>query len=190
MSRVDPDRQRPLADLPENRGLYLFLVRLREAARVKIGALGQHRLDAGWYVYTGHARRNLVQRVQRHFKPRKRVRWHIDRLVELPVAEPLGAVVLGTRDHPDWDECSLNRKIGVALDASAPVPGFGAGDCSGRCPAHLWYVNRPLSLLLLSAVSPRAAVVLPRGGKKGHDPSPEWPLNLPRYFQVETRHDD
>ena len=83
MSRVDPDRQRPIADLPENRGLYLFLVRLHETARVKIGALGQHRLDAGWYVYTGHARRNLVQRVQRHFKPRKRVRWHIDRLVEL-----------------------------------------------------------------------------------------------------------
>jgi Uri superfamily endonuclease len=175
-----------LPEVPENRGLYLFLVRLHEPVRLKVGALGTFALEAGWYIYTGRARRNLVERVRRHFQTHKRVRWHIDRLIERREAEPLGAVVLGQREHPDWSECSLNQKVGRKLGAVAPVPGFGASDCSEGCPAHLWYVDKPLSLLQLACVSEKAALVLPRDGSSGDRPSPDWPLCLPRYFQVDT----
>jgi Uri superfamily endonuclease len=186
MSRSEADPGRPLADIPENRGYYLFLVRLLEPVRLSVGAIGEHELPAGWYVYTGRARRNLMQRVRRHFRPRKRVRWHIDRLIEAPGARPLGAVVLGLRDHPDWSECFVNQKVGAILGAEVPIPGFGAGDCTEGCRAHLWYVGRPLSLLQLAQVSSRSAVVLPRGRGPAPGPSPDWPLGMPRYFQVDT----
>ncbi|MFO7655070.1 MAG: GIY-YIG nuclease family protein [Candidatus Krumholzibacteriia bacterium] len=185
MSFTDEELQRPHAAAPENRGLYLFLVRLETGVRISVGALGEHDLPPGWYVYTGRARRNLVQRVRSHFKPHKKVRWHIDRLIEQPAAVPLGAVLLSTREHPDLSECELNSKVGVQLGARAPVPGFGASDCSRRCPAHLWYVPHAVSLLQLASVSPKAAMVLPRRFRSADGPSPEWPLSMPRYFQVD-----
>jgi Uri superfamily endonuclease len=186
MTVTRDNARRPAPDVPENRGLYLFLVRLHEPVRLKVGALGTFDLRPGWYVYTGRARRNLVQRVQRHFKARRRIRWHIDRLIEHAAAQPLGAVILGQREHPDLSECGLNRRVARALDAEAPVPGFGASDCSAGCPAHLWYVAEPLSLLRLARVSDRAALILPRPRRAGEKPSPDWPLSVPRYFQVDT----
>ena len=57
MTGSQQKQPRLAADDPRNRGVYLVLVRRRKALRVKVGALGWFDFFAGWYIYTGKARR-------------------------------------------------------------------------------------------------------------------------------------
>ena len=70
-----------------NSGLYVLVIELVEHARIRVGALADLDLEPGWYVYTGSARRNLRQRVERHRRPKNRIRWHIDYQTSHPVAQ-------------------------------------------------------------------------------------------------------
>lgn len=107
-----------------------------------MGALGRCRLEAGWYLYVGSARRSLARRVERHARKAKPLRWHVDRLTGLAAARVQGALLLpGTRRS----ECSLNRAVGRLPGVRAPVHGFGASDCSQGCPAHLWHSRRRIA---------------------------------------------
>lgn len=140
-------------------GYYVFLLRLIEPTTVRIGALGEHLFAAGWYLYTGRARRNLHERVARHWSLKPTRRWHFDYLSNVLGSEPVGAVVVPLDGA--LDECSLNRRVGALVGSHVPVPGFGASDCRSDCPAHLWYSAAPVSLLGLSRVHGEAAILMP-----------------------------
>jgi sugar fermentation stimulation protein A len=132
-----------------NSGLYVLILRLKRRARIRIGALGTHTLEPGYYLYVGSARRNLQQRLSRHMAKKKTVRWHIDHLTVLPAVDRMSAVSV----RQGASECSLNRRIGMLPDMTTSIPGFGASDCASGCPAHLWYsktaaVNRSLAAVL------------------------------------------
>jgi Uri superfamily endonuclease len=99
--------------------------------RVQIGRLGEFCFAAGCYVYTGSARRNLEQRIARHLRCEKRLRWHIDYLLAAP-----GVRITGVERSPDG-ECELNRRSAGTM----PVPGFGASDCRQGCGSHLKYLG-------------------------------------------------
>jgi Uri superfamily endonuclease len=141
-----------------DQGLYVFLMRLRSPATIEVGALGRFVFPAGWYAYTGQAKRALKKRVERHWAVKKNVRWHIDYLSTAPDSEPVGAVVvpLGV-----LEECELNRLVGLVVRGPSPAPGFGASDCREKCPAHLWFSVSPISLLTLARVHKQAAVLMP-----------------------------
>ncbi len=145
---------------PPDSGLYFLLLRLEVPARLNIGSLGRFSFPAGWYVYTGSAQRNLHARLERHFAPRKKRRWHIDYLTSAAVANPVGAVMFNGKTAEEG-ECVLNRLIGALLGLVQFTPGFGASDCTNGCGAHLWYTARPLSLLQLAAAAPGASYLLP-----------------------------
>ena len=113
-------------------GVYQLRIRLRRAARIRVGALGGVRFAVGWYIYTGSARSGLVQRIQRHLRSRKRKHWHIDYL--LAVAAQMEAFVL---PGVDVAECQLHRTM---AGGQTPVPGFGSSDCG--CRSHLAYFKR------------------------------------------------
>ena len=164
MTSIKHSKAKMRPDAPENRGLYLFLVRRRKALRIKVGALGWCDFGAGWYIYTGRARRGLINRVQRHWSTRKRLRWHIDYLSSAPGSESIGAVLLTDDAHDFLDECWVNQRIGALLGAQAVMPGFGASDCMSGCPAHLWYLPQAVSLLEVARISPGAVLLLPRDG--------------------------
>lgn len=161
MTDAQPQKSRPAVGDPRNRGVYLVLVRRRRAIRIKVGALGWFDFPAGWYVYTGKARRGLQQRVIRHWSPRRRVRWHVDYLTAAPGSEPIGAVLLTEPDHADLQECWINQRVGAMLAGHAVVPGFGASDCTSGCPAHLWLTREPCSLLEIARISPRTLLLVP-----------------------------
>lgn len=108
-------------------GLYLLVLRVSRAVRLEVGDVGARALPAGFYVYTGSARRVLGRRIARHLRLRKRLHWHIDYL---------RARSSGVRAFPiraAWDECALAAD--VARIGGELVPGFGSSDC--RCPGHL-----------------------------------------------------
>lgn len=142
------------AALPDS-GLYVLVIRLRRAALVRVGALGSFRLEPGWYLYVGSARRALRGRVARHARKGKPLRWHVDHLTECKEARVMDALLLpGTRRT----ECSLSRAVGRLPGMVAPVRRFGASDCTERCPAHLWCSRTRISPESLSARFPRGVL--------------------------------
>ena len=189
MTGSQQKQPRLAADDPRNRGVYLVLVRRRKALRVKVGALGWFDFFAGWYIYTGKARRSLQQRVRRHWSPRKRVHWHIDYLTCAPGSEPIGAVLLTDHDHEQLDECWTNQRVGAMLDCRAIAPGFGASDCMSGCLAHLWFTPQPISLLELARVSPQSLLLIPQDSGHLLLPAADWALTSSGGIDGEMSHE-
>jgi len=113
-------------------GVYHLILRLPRASRIRVGRLGLQPFGAGYYVYTGSAMNGLEARVARHRRRRKRLRWHIDYLLQK--AEMAAVVLIPTRRRL---ECARNCVVLSLPGASIPVAGFGSSDC--RCRSHLVY---------------------------------------------------
>jgi Uri superfamily endonuclease len=120
-------------------GCYHLVIRLRRATELSVGRFGDWRLPAGWYVYTGSARRGLEARIARHLRSEKRLHWHVDYLLASPDASVVEAV---RHWGGSFGECELNQAIEHLPGAQVPVPGFGASDCRAGCPAHLFYFKQ------------------------------------------------
>lgn len=111
---------------------YRLLIWVERSATIRVGALGEHRFEAGLYCYTGSARRNPLARLRRHLSHNKRLRWHIDYLLAAGEAQVLD---VGVFRQP---ECALNQQMA----GQVPVPGLGASDCRDGCGSHLRYLGR------------------------------------------------
>ncbi|MCG5536814.1 GIY-YIG nuclease family protein [Ectothiorhodospira mobilis] len=110
---------------------YQLYIHLRRPCRIQAGRLPAARLPAGWYVYTGSARRNLAARVERHLRRDKTLRWHVDWLLTRREARVVHVVL------SEAPECQANARVG----GEVPVPGFGASDCRAACGSHLRYLG-------------------------------------------------
>ncbi|WP_248895979.1 GIY-YIG nuclease family protein [Haloplanus halobius] len=112
-------------------GTYTLVLELSRAADVEVGALGDHRVPAGAYAYTGSALGSGgFSRVDRH----RRVaagdhdvrHWHIDYLAGHPATDLHIVVTTSGTDA----ECAVADRL-----PTGPIPGFGASDCN--CRSHL-----------------------------------------------------
>lgn len=122
-------------------GTYLLMLILREGSVIDIGSLGRHRLDPGYYTYTGSAMGGIAQRINRYLRPVTKRHWHIDDLLCHARLERI--LFLPSRERL---ECRINSEIERWIDPIVPVPGFGASDC--RCSTHLFrYEQNPLGRL-------------------------------------------
>lgn len=117
-----------IAEQPQT---YQLHIRLASERELSIGRLGVFRFPAGFYLYTGSAKRNMEARIRRHCSKEKRLRWHIDYLLAAPDAE-----VTEVRTYREG-ECALNRQSAGQII----VPGFGASDCRMGCGSHLKYLG-------------------------------------------------
>lgn len=110
---------------------YQLSIVLSRAQTLQVGRLGRCRFPAGRYVYTGSARKNLIPRVQRHLRKKKKLRWHIDYLLSNPSARVVEVALSKT------SECMINQQVkGEVL-----MTGFGASDCRAHCGSHLKYLG-------------------------------------------------
>jgi len=109
---------------------YQLILKISEKISIKIGKLGLFTFPAGQYIYTGSAKKNMEQRIARHLRKEKKVRWHIDYLTTLASVE-----IIEVRRSAE-NECSLNKKTKGRIT----VPGFGASDCKEGCRSHLKYM--------------------------------------------------
>lgn len=111
---------------------YRLCLWLERPARLRIGALGEHHLAPGRYVYTGSARRHPRARLERHLGLRpRRLRWHVDYLLTHADCQVVDVDLIA------MEECALNARQGGRI----AIPGFGASDCQGGCGAHLRYLG-------------------------------------------------
>lgn len=115
--------------------MYQLVIRLRRKRVVDVGRLGRFSFPAGYYVYTGSARRGREERIARHLRREKRMRWHVDYLLRY-------GRILGVRRHrgDNLSECRLNREVERLPGSGIVVPRFGSSDCG--CSTHLYHFRR------------------------------------------------
>ena len=72
-------KNHPIKKVP---GTYALILENKKSRNIQVGKLGSFSFPPGWYVYTGSAfgPGGLASRVGRHFKFKKKCRWHIDYL--------------------------------------------------------------------------------------------------------------
>lgn len=118
------------------KGVYHLLIELPESVNIRVGGLGLINFEKGHYVYTGSALNNMEKRVARHRSSEKKLRWHIDYLLEHgPVID---VKLIETLDKAE--ECRANGRIGMI--SRGCVTRFGSSDC--KCRSHLHHFrNKP-----------------------------------------------
>ena len=122
-------------------GTYALILRATSRQIVQVGRLGRLAMQPGFYVYVGSALGSggLKARVGHHLRPVKRLHWHIDYL----------------RRETEWaavwyaygsvrQECAWAAAFSSLRGSTIPLRGFGSSDC--RCPAHVFFFDRPPSL--------------------------------------------
>ena len=123
-------------------GTYVLVISLGSDLTTEVGALGTLSFPAGVYLYTGSALGGLDQRVSRHIRHEKTVKWHIDRLTVAADS------VIAYESYPDYvPECELASMAGDCGMVPS-VDGFGCSDCS--CRTHLFRVTDGSLDLLIS----------------------------------------
>ncbi|MGQ9491759.1 MAG: DUF123 domain-containing protein [Anaerolineae bacterium] len=126
----EPDNRR----WPAAPGTYALILEAREPHIVWAGRLGWLQVTPGRYLYVGSALGpgGLRARLQRHFRPQKRLHWHIDALTAvLPIVRVI------TAPGQERLECTWARRIAALPGVTVPWPGFGSSDCRAGCRAHL-----------------------------------------------------
>ncbi|WP_435347729.1 GIY-YIG nuclease family protein [Haloarchaeobius sp. HRN-SO-5] len=116
-------------------GTYTLLVELDRDVTLTVGALGEVRLDAGWYGYVGSALgAGGFARIDRHREvavgERDVRHWHVDYLLGHEAATLRG----------DVRTCDLDVECAVARSLPDAVSGFGCSDCD--CSSHLTGARR------------------------------------------------
>jgi Uri superfamily endonuclease len=116
------------------RGTYALVVFLKQRLRLRIGRLGDHDFQPGYYVYAGSALGGLSGRLKRHLKPEKRLHWHIDYLLQHAVVSQIWYA-----RGEERLECTWNALVSELSGAEPVIFGFGSSDC--RCTTHLTYFS-------------------------------------------------
>ncbi len=112
---------------------YQLHIQLKKNTSLTVGKLGTFSFPAGWYTYTGSAKRQIQNRVARHLsRNNKKTRWHIDYLLAVPHA----TIMQVTLTYKE--ECCLNQDT----KGSILVPRFGSTDCTAGCGSHLKFSDR------------------------------------------------
>jgi len=111
------------------KGTYTLLIKVPKNIEVRIGKLGKINFKKGFYAYVGSALNGLEKRIERHLRKEKKLRWHIDYLLEnAEIAEVIYA------ETDSRTECNIAGKLNENLES---VKKFGCSDC--KCKSHLFY---------------------------------------------------
>jgi Uri superfamily endonuclease len=126
-------------NLTSQPGTYALLLRLRGKVTLRVGKLGACDFLPGLYVYVGSAMGpgGIRARVSRHLRIDKQKHWHVDVLRPECQVEGVCWTAGGCRL-----ECAWVRALLALPEACVPARGFGAGDCTAGCPAHLVRLER------------------------------------------------
>lgn len=126
-----------LAREVQDSGTYIIILHLAEDRTITVGSLGKIFFPAGYYLYVGTAAKNLLARMKRHLRKRKKFHWHIDYLRDQ--AEGCTALAIRTSSK-------LEHEVARAVSQLADwqVPRFGSSDCD--CETHLFgMASNPLA---------------------------------------------
>jgi len=137
-----------ISELKEAKGTYTLIIFVQSTVPLKIGKLGEKKIESGYYAYTGSAlgsgSLNLAGRISRHLRKNKKKRWHIDYLLSSEKAEIKTILAMVTEKRM---ECEINLQLIRNLNPSIPILNFGSSDCMKRCKSHLLYFGSDNNLV-------------------------------------------
>jgi len=110
------------------KGSYLLIMELTRDKNIAVGALGIIHFKKGYYAYVGSAMNSIEKRVERHLRKEKKLRWHIDYLLQHAEIKSIFY-----RESYEKEEC----KIAKTFSGLQCIKNFGSSDC--RCESHLFY---------------------------------------------------
>ena len=110
---------------------YQLFINLSQNIEIQIGKLGLFSFPKGTYVYTGSAKRNLNQRITRHFLMDNNLFWHIDYLLVNKYTKIMEIA------KSELSECDLNAD----LKGKIIVKGFGNSNFGENCKSHLKFIS-------------------------------------------------
>jgi len=115
-------------------GTYALLLSSATDAEIRVGRLGNMRLQSGFYLYVGSALGpgGVRARVSHHLYASPRPHWHIDYLKPHVTLEEVWLCHDRKRREHLWA-----RFFSSMPGVSVPMPGFGSSDCN--CEAHLFF---------------------------------------------------
>ena len=120
-------KTRSLANL---KGSYCLLAYLSKGCLMAFGKNSAF-FPRGWYAYVGSAMNGIDKRVQRHLRSHKKMRWHIDFLLDKAVVKEVIAMSSELRE-----ECAKAAAL-KAIGGLVIAKRFGSTDC--RCETHLLF---------------------------------------------------
>ncbi|MCD6476680.1 MAG: GIY-YIG nuclease family protein [Candidatus Aenigmarchaeota archaeon] len=123
------------------KGIYILLIRISKNIQVKIGSLGKINFNKGIYAYVGSAQNNLEKRVQRHKAKNKKLRWHIDYLLNNKFVK---IIKIFYKNSGKKEECKIAKKLNKT---EKPILNFGCSDC--KCKSHLFKIKNMKNILRL-----------------------------------------
>jgi Uri superfamily endonuclease len=138
------------------RGTYVLLAHVPYPLGLSIGGLGNINFGAGYYAYVGSALGGVEKRIERHLKPEKKLRWHIDHFLLRALA-----VDLVVAEGEERTECAVAKELAKHLPS---IKGFGSSDCD--CESHLFYNRDFHELIDLVVKAFRVCGLKPKGGFK------------------------
>jgi len=122
------------------RRTYTLLLLCKRSFKRSIGRRGQIEIRKGYYLYTGSAMGtgavSLEQRVARHRRRSKPMRWHVDYLTG---RREIGVVNVICVTSERRLECQINQRIMSEFSVKPIFPRAGASDCN--CAGHLLFVE-------------------------------------------------
>ena len=119
------------------KGSYVLIIGLPETQTINTGSLKAVRFPCGSYAYVGSAMGGFKSRLNRHLKPDKKLRWHIDYLLERASINSIILAETGQRV-----ECAIAQALSRQFDS---IPGFGSSDC--KCRSHLFFAEDERQIL-------------------------------------------
>jgi Uri superfamily endonuclease len=132
------------AELPQGGGCYTLVIVLSKQRSIRVGKLGKSLFAKGTYLYTGSAMAGLRRRITRHLRKRKKLRWHIDYLLNCAAVAVKDVMIHSSSTR---QECLHNKRIFRLPGARVTLPGFGSSDCRAGCPSHLiYFTSKPKRL--------------------------------------------
>lgn len=125
-----------------NNGLYQLYIVLNKPIKIILTKFGEILFPEGLYVYTGSAKKNLLQRINRHLrKKEKKIHWHIDYFL---MSKEVKIVLIKILRGKKQSECRLNLQTQKKLKGKIITEGFGSSDCN-KCKSHLLHITESLT---------------------------------------------
>lgn len=105
-------------------------------------------IPKGFHYYIGSAQKNLLQRIERHFRKEKKIHWHIDHLTSNKNIAMQNAYVI--YDAPKKLEEGIANNFQSFFNGEVLLKGFGNSDTKGSV-THLFYRSRKIPYSHFSA---------------------------------------
>ncbi|MBA7640864.1 hypothetical protein ES703_48535 [subsurface metagenome] len=120
---------------------YILFIKIKRNIRARIGVLGIKVFPAGYYIYIGSGRKNLMERIKRHIKMKKKKFWHIDYLLTKRDVSIIDVYLT------EKTESNIVNRI-QTLKGARPYPvRFGSSDTKNM--THFFHLNNKSSITTL-----------------------------------------